>query len=176
MAIKAMRLEKGMAVLEVGIGTGVTIEHYPEDINIVGIDLSSEMLSVAQKKITKLGLKNIELKKMSAEKLEFPDQSFDRVYAPSVISVVSDPKKVIDEMARVCRPGGFVCIVSHFEGEDRISRALDKGCDPIVQKYLGFRMSTPRSVYLQHPLLEVVTIEKTLPPNFSDVILLRRRG
>ena len=174
-AMRAMRFESDQHVLEVGIGTGISLDMYPRGLRVIGIDLSSEMLAVAKKKAEKLNIKNVELRIMSAEKLEFEDESFDRVFAPSVLSVVSDPAKVISEMVRVCKTGGLVCIVAHFEGETIIAQAIDKGFDPIAQRYLGFRMKTPRSVYLQQPALELVSIEQTLPPNFSDVIVLRKR-
>lgn len=175
MAMKAMRIEPGMNVLEVGIGTGITLELYPRSIKVLGIDLSEEMLAVAKKKSEKLNIKNIDLKKMSAEKLELKDESFDRVFAPSVMSVVTHPEKVLIEMIRVCKRGGLICIVSHFEGETKVAQLIDKAADPIVQGYLGFRMKTPRSVYKSQPAVELVSIEQTLPPNFSDVIVLRKR-
>ncbi|MGE3974743.1 MAG: class I SAM-dependent methyltransferase [Bdellovibrionales bacterium] len=174
MAFRAMKIEPGLKILEVGIGTGITLERYPHDVQVVGIDLSAEMLEQARLKIKNLELKNIELKQMSAEKLEFADASFDRVFAPSVISVVSEPRRVVDEMIRVCKPGGLVCIVSHFAGETGPTRLIDRVLTPVTQGLLGFHMDTSRNVYLKRAGVEVVSVEKTLKPNFSDVIVLRR--
>src|SRR5882762_182808 len=71
MAVHAMDLKPGMEILEVGIGTGLTLNHFPNDVHIKGIDLSEGMLKKAQKRVKKLEMKNVELLVMSAEKLNF---------------------------------------------------------------------------------------------------------
>jgi len=174
MAMEELHLESGQHILEVGIGTGITLNMYPRDVQVIGIDLSQEMLRVAQKKKKKLNLKNVTLKHMSADRLEFADHSFDRVFAPSVMSVVSDPYKVMNEMIRVCKPGGLISIVSHFAGEDLASQVLDKFFEPITRHYFGFHMTTSRHLYTQQKGVEILSIKKTIKPNFSDVILLKK--
>lgn len=103
-------------VLEVGIGTGLTLDLYPEDTAITGIDISDEMLELARKRANKLKSRNIQLELMDAEQLQFPDNSFDCVTVPYVLSVTPNPDRLISEIRRVCRPNGHIVIVNHFSG------------------------------------------------------------
>ena len=104
-AIQKMRIRPGDSVLEVGVGTGINLALYPWTCTITGVDLSSKMLEKAQKRIDSKALAHCQVMEMNAEQMAFPDEAFDVVYAPYVISVVPDPVKVAREMYRVCRPG-----------------------------------------------------------------------
>ncbi|MEM9795003.1 MAG: class I SAM-dependent methyltransferase [Pseudomonadota bacterium] len=108
----------GGRVLEVGVGTGLALRHYQPDVRVTGIDFSEDMLRLAQEKVDEKGLTTVEaLRQMDARRLDFPDDSFDVVVAMYLISVVPEPRKVLSEMARVCRPGGEIVIVNHFAAE-----------------------------------------------------------
>jgi len=110
----------GSRVLEVGVGTGLALPRYLPNKRITGIDLSTEMLAQAQKRVAELGLANIEsLREMDAEATDFEDGSFDIAVAMFVASVVPHPRTLLAEMRRVVRPGGNVLFVNHF--------AADKG-------------------------------------------------
>lgn len=174
MAISSMDIKPKMKVLEIGIGTGLTLPRYPEGISITGIDVSEEMLKKAHKRIEDLHLKNVELKIMSAEKLDLPDNSYDRVFAPSVLSVVSDPAKVLSEMVRTCKPGGYVCAVAHFAGDRPETKLLDKVFEPFTQKFFGFRMTTPHQFMETHPQATVVLKKSILAMNFNTLYLLQK--
>src|ERR1051326_4498894 len=100
-----LKLFSGAKLLEVGVGTGLSLPYCPRRIEFTGIDLSQKMLDRAHKRVQTLGLRNVELMKMDATHLEFPDNSFDRVLAAYFISTVPNPVGVIQEMKRVCRPG-----------------------------------------------------------------------
>jgi phosphatidylethanolamine/phosphatidyl-N-methylethanolamine N-methyltransferase len=105
-------------VLEVGVGTGLSLPAYRRDLEIVGIDLSPEMLKKARERVAAEGLTNVTgLHEMDAGDLKFPDASFDTVVAMYVMTVVPEPEKVMRELSRVCRPGGDVIIVNHFSAE-----------------------------------------------------------
>jgi phosphatidylethanolamine/phosphatidyl-N-methylethanolamine N-methyltransferase len=105
-------------VLEVGVGTGLSLPAYGDHLEIVGIDLSPEMLEKARERVAGEGLRNVTgLHEMDAGDLKFPDASFDTVVAMYVMTVVPDPEKVMRELSRVCRPGGDVIIVNHFSAE-----------------------------------------------------------
>lgn len=175
MGIKAMKLKSDMKILEVGVGTGLTFPHYPKAAHIVGVDISQAMLNQAQEKVKQLKLKDVELVVMSAEKLEFKDNTFDRVFAPSVISVVNYPEKVISEMIRVCKPGGHICIVAHFAGENVLHRTIDKLTNPVTTRFLGFRTTTPRQVIESLPATKSLLKKNTLPMNFSTLYLLEKK-
>ena len=94
--IKSLHIEPGARVLEVGVGTGLSLSAYPPHCEVVGIDLSQEMLDQADEKIRERGLKHITLRQMDALNLSFPDDSFDYVMAFHVVSVVPDATKLLD--------------------------------------------------------------------------------
>src|SRR6185295_16092308 len=106
-------------VLEVGVGTGLSLPSYGRHLEIVGIDLSPEMLEKARERVAAEGLDNVaELHEMDASDLKVHAASFDTVVAMYVMTVVPDPEKVMRELSRVCRPGGEVIIVNHFSAEE----------------------------------------------------------
>src|SRR5262245_52043916 len=106
--IRNLRIEEGARVLEVGIGTGLSVGAYPADCEIVGIDLAPDMLERAREKIEQRGLAHIQLLQMDAQALDFDDEQFDYVTSFHVVSVVPDPQRMMREMFRVCRPGGTI--------------------------------------------------------------------
>lgn len=116
-AVEIINQGKGR-VLEVGVGTGLSLPAYGRQLEIVGIDLSPEMLEKARERVAAEGLGNVAgLHEMDASDLRFPDASFDTVVAMYVLTVVPEPEKVMRELARVCRPGGEVLLVNHFSTE-----------------------------------------------------------
>src|SRR6202171_3299762 len=96
--------------LEVGVGTGISLPQYAPPLRIFGTDISEAMLRKAQRRVDELHLKNVEgLAVMDAEKLEFPDNSFDVVMAQYVVTAVPNPEVALDEFGRVLRPGEPRC-------------------------------------------------------------------
>jgi len=118
--VELLNLKAGESLLEVGVGTGLSLPLYRKDARIVGIDISSKMLEKAQDKVEKLGLKNVALKVMDAQAMEFPDNSFDCVTACYVVSAAPDPHKVVSEICRVCKPGGRIVFINHFKSQNRV--------------------------------------------------------
>jgi phosphatidylethanolamine/phosphatidyl-N-methylethanolamine N-methyltransferase len=174
-AMRAMSIQPNQKVLEVGIGTGLTLALYKKDQHIDGVDLSESMLAKAEEKIKKLDMKNVTLHKMSAEHLEFENNTFDVVFAPSVFSVVSNPQKVLDEMLRVVKPDGILCVVSHFAGDKFHEKVVDKLSDPLTRKIVGFRMTTPKQVVESHKGLHILLKKPIFALNFSTLYLLKRK-
>lgn len=175
MALSALDIKPSAHVLEVGIGTGLTLPMYRKDQKIDGVDLSERMLEKAEKRKKKLGMGNVKLHVMSAESLEFKDNTFDIVYAPSVFSVVHDPKKVLDEMLRVAKPDGTLCVVSHFAGSTNAEKVLDRAFDPLTRKLVGFRMTTPRGVVESHPGAQVILKKSIFALNFGTLYLIKKK-
>lgn len=137
-AIDSMNIKPGDRILDVGIGTGLSLLCYPAGCEVVGIDLSSSMLEKAQIKKAKHDLRHVSLHEMDACELEFEDDSFDHVIATFVISVVPDPVKALSEMKRVCKSGRPVVLVNHFHSNHKLLRWVEKAADPVCRK-LGWR-------------------------------------
>ena len=98
-------------ILEVGIGTGKNIPYYSDDTEVIGIDFSENMLKRAEKKLLKLGKKNIILKKMDVQLLNFKDSSFDYVVTSCVFCSVPNPVRGLKEIRRVLKPNGKVIMI-----------------------------------------------------------------
>lgn len=156
----------GGRVLEVGVGTGLSLPSYRGDVSVTGIDASAEMLAKAQEKVAEQGLKNIEaLRLMDARAMEFADNSFDHVCAMHIMSVVPEPERVMAEMARVLRPGGTVVIVNHFarDAADRTALTwLERLFAPFAD-LLGWHSDFAKMHVLQTPGLTLIE-EQNLPP------------
>ena len=120
-------------VLEVGVGTGLSLPDYKPHLEITGIDLAPEMLQKARERVKSEGLENVKgLYEMDAGNLEFADNSFDTVVAMYVITVVPDPEKVMRELARVCKPGGEVMLVNHFSQDDGVRGWVERKMAPFA--------------------------------------------
>lgn len=125
-------------VLEVGVGTGISLPDYPADARVTGIDLSPDMLERARRRVLERGLSNVEaLVEMDASRLTFADDSFDVAMAQYVMTVVPDPARVMAEMRRVVRPGGRILAISHFAPSKGIRRRLGDLYAP-VGRLLGW--------------------------------------
>src|SRR5215471_11179251 len=126
-------------VLEVGVGTGLSLPTYARHLEIVGIDLSPEMLEKARERVSTERLPHVAgLYEMDASDLKFSAASFDTVVAMYVMTVVPEPEKVMRELSRVCRPGGEVLIVNHFSTEDGMLGWVERRMAPFADK-LGWR-------------------------------------
>ena len=136
-AVSRMELKSGHRVLEIGIGTGLSLPLYPSNVEITGIDLTAEMLEQAQQRVDLLDLDNVQLHLMDAQKLDFQDNSFDRSIAMFVASVTPDPVAMIREMKRVTRPGGGIYILNHFSQKGSFSSVLEGVISPLAP-LLGF--------------------------------------
>jgi len=126
-------------VLEVGVGTGLSLPTYKSSLEIVGIDLSPEMLDRARERVAEEALENVTgLHEMDAGELKFDKDSFDTVVAMYVMTVVPEPEKVMRELARVCKPGGEVMLVNHFSTDDGVRGWVERRMAPFGDK-LGWR-------------------------------------
>jgi phosphatidylethanolamine/phosphatidyl-N-methylethanolamine N-methyltransferase len=158
-AIKRMGIKPDDRVLEVGVGTGINAVLYPRECSVTGIDISASMLEKAHERIARKGLRNVRLLEMDASDLRFPDNSFDVVYAPYVISVVPDPVAVAREMHRVCKPGGQVVILNHFRSDNPWFARLDRAMSPFTV-HIGFKTDLDLHGFLAQAELHPLSIEK----------------
>ncbi|MBI3734898.1 methyltransferase domain-containing protein [Candidatus Sumerlaeota bacterium] len=157
-APELLELHPGAKLLEVGVGTGLSLPHMPKDIEITGIDMSQKMLDEAHKKVQSLDLAHVKLFKMDATNQEFEDNSFDRVLAAYVVSVVPDPLKLVAEMKRVCKPGGYLVFLNHFLSENLVVRTVEKIISPVCYR-IGFKTNLHLHDLMEECGLEIETLE-----------------
>ena len=137
-AVRIANDRPGQRILEVGVGTGLSLPHFRPDSRVTGIDVSAEMLAKAEARVARENLSHVDgLHLMDAENLEFPDNSFDAVLALYVASVVPNPAKFAAEMRRVCIPGGTIVLVNHFMSENWPARFFEKRLAHLA-RHIGF--------------------------------------
>jgi phosphatidylethanolamine/phosphatidyl-N-methylethanolamine N-methyltransferase len=172
-ALERMGIKPGDKILEVGVGTGINAALYPNHCHVTGIDFSALMLEKARERVAKKGVKNVRLQEMDAANLTFADSSFDIVYAPYVISVVSDPVKVVNEMRRVCRPGGKIVILNHFRSQTPVVARVEQAISPFTV-HIGFKADLDLPGFLAQSDLKPISIEKvSFPPIWSLVTCIK---
>jgi len=165
----------GGRILEVGVGTGISLPLYARSNTLVGIDISEPMLRKAQERVAEYGLGNVEaLALMDAERLSFPDASFDVVVAQYVITTVPDPEAALDEFARVLKPGGEIVLVSRIGAEAGLRRMLEHWFAPAARK-LGWRTEFDWIRYTRwaERTSGVHLIERRAVPPFGHFSLIR---
>jgi phosphatidylethanolamine/phosphatidyl-N-methylethanolamine N-methyltransferase len=165
----------GGRILEVGVGTGITLPEYSRQNRIVGIDLSEPMLRKARQRVIEQSLTNVEkLEVMDAEHLSFPDASFDVVVANHVISTVPNPEAALDECARILRPGGEMILISRIGADAGLRHVVERLLQPIVRR-LGWRAEFPwrRFARWTEARTDVRLIERRPMPPFGHFSLLR---
>lgn len=134
---------QGGRLLEVGVGTGISLPSYAPNIRIVGCDLSEPMLRKAHERVATHKLTNVDaIAVMDAMRMAVPDQSFDVVVAQYVITAVPDPEATLDEFARVIKPGGEIILVNHIGAECGLRRVFELCFAPIARR-LGWRPEFP---------------------------------
>jgi len=142
-AVRIANDRPGQRILEVGVGTGLSLPHFRPDSRVTGIDVSAEMLAKAQRRAERRRLAHVEgLHVMDAENLEFADSSFDAVLALYVASVVPNPARFAAEMRRVCIPGGTIVVVNHFTSENLLLRLIEKRLGRLA-RHIGFHADFP---------------------------------
>jgi phosphatidylethanolamine/phosphatidyl-N-methylethanolamine N-methyltransferase len=142
MAVEASE-RVGGHILEVGVGTGISLPYYSANSRVVGIDISEPMLKVARRRVIDERLGHVEqLEVMDAENLEFPDSSFDVVVAQYVVNTVPRPEIALDEFLRVLRPGGELVIVNRVGAAGGSRKAFEHMFQPFAQR-LGWQSKFP---------------------------------
>jgi phosphatidylethanolamine/phosphatidyl-N-methylethanolamine N-methyltransferase len=137
-AIRHMNISTTDRVLDLGIGTGQSLNFYPNRGRVIGVDLSAGMLREARKKICDRNLTNASVFQADAMRLPFADNTFDHVFISHVISVVSDPYKLVMEAQRVAKSGARIIILNHFQSTNRFVALVEKWLSPLCTK-LGWR-------------------------------------
>lgn len=164
-AIEHLHCRPGERILEVGVGTGLSLGLYPDYVKVVGIDLSKDMLVHARRRLDSEPMPWVEdLMQMDAQKMTFPDHSFDKVVAMYVASVVPDLPQLMREIRRVCKPNGTIVFLNHFQNKNPLVRRAEALVQPLA-KHLGFHPDFPLSEFLEKTGFRVTT---AVPVNFLD--------
>lgn len=169
-AVGALDLQSDETLLLVGVGSGLDLPHLPRSTRGVGVDLSDGMLRRARR--ADPGMPDFELRKMDAQDLDLPDESFDAVYLPLIVTVVPDGPRVLAEAARVAKPGARVVVLDHFwpEGRPRSSAARAVGnALGRVATHTDRRFS---EIHAGAPCLEIVGDESLAPGGFFRLVTL----
>ncbi len=133
----------GRDVLEIGVGTGLSLADYDSDMRVTGIDASEAMIARAKIRAAAGTRAHIaELAVMDAEALGFPEQHFDAVVAQFLITLVPNPEKVLDEAFRVLRPGGALFLLNHFRSRNPALATLEMRAAPLMH-HVGLRPDFP---------------------------------
>jgi phosphatidylethanolamine/phosphatidyl-N-methylethanolamine N-methyltransferase len=171
-AVTVMNPAPGTKVLEIGVGTGLSLSLYPKHCDVTAIDFSAEMLVRAEERVAREGL-HARVFQMDAADLRFPDDSFDVVYAPYVISVVPDPVRVLREMSRVCRPGGRIVILNHFRSSGVVFSRIERWLSPRTV-HIGFKADLDREALFEEVGFVPESIEAVNVPRIWSLITVRK--
>lgn len=130
-AIELLAPRSGARVLEIGVGTGLSLEYYPTDIEVLGFDYSLGMLRESQVKAREMSHCPVSLMQMDAQNMAFADNSFDYLMAAYVLTVVPDPRKAVREIFRVARPGAKVVIINYICSNNRLMGIIEDIFHPV---------------------------------------------
>jgi len=178
-AIAAATAHMEGPLLDVGVGTGLELPMFAPHLDVTGVDLCESMLARAAQRVARERLSNVTgLVRMDATCMAFPDGSFDCAVAPYVLTVVPEPEALLDELARVVRPGGEIILVNHISGRDDPFAVLEKWLDRHVAPKLGWRPQFPWQVVSdwldQRPDIELLDRRPLAPFGLFTLIHMRR--
>ena len=171
--VQSLKIPSGARVLEVGVGTGLSLDAYPSHCQVVGVDLAPDMLEIAQEKVDRNGWRNVSLMEMDAQDLTLPADGFDYAMAFHVVSVVPDPKLLMRELTRVCKPGATVVVINHFRSRNRFFATMDKVIEPITSR-LGWRTLDLDDVFGASPV-QPKRVFKTASRSLFTVVIGENR-
>jgi len=167
---KAVADRSPQRLLEVGVGTGLSLLHCPPGVLACGVDISIDMLRRAQSAVNNQHLDNAALLCADAELLPFADASFDCITLPYVLSVTPDPERLLAELRRVCTPGGQIFVVNHFKGAG-VWQVAERLMAPLADR-VGFR-STMTMDTLESPQWQIVSVRNVNLFGLSKLVELR---
>jgi phosphatidylethanolamine/phosphatidyl-N-methylethanolamine N-methyltransferase len=164
----------GGRVLEVGVGTGISLPHYGSTTRVVGVDISESMLDKARERAKRVGPDRISVEVGDAEDLHFPNDAFDVVVAQYVVSAVPNPERALNEFVRVVRPGGEIIITTREGAGGGLRGNIEKLLMPVTTR-LGFRTDFPFDLYESWAATtpQVRLVEHRLLPPLGHFSLVR---
>ena len=171
--IRSLKIPAGAKVLEVGVGTGLSLPAYPQHADVTGIDLAPEMLEQAQRKVNTEGWRHVRLLQMNALDLKFEDGQFDYITAFHVVSVVPDHTTLMKEMVRVCKSGGTLVVINHFRSRRAWLATMVDRLDPVTRK-LGWRTTLKCTDLFAEVPIRIELQFKTSESSLFTVVIARK--
>jgi phosphatidylethanolamine/phosphatidyl-N-methylethanolamine N-methyltransferase len=172
LAVSKLNEERGR-ILEIGVGTGLSLPRYKSELEVMGIDLSPDMLAKAAGRVERLGLHRKALAVMDAGKLAFADASFDAAAVMYVMTVVPDPAAVMAEMWRVLRPNGTAIVVNHFSRDGGLRGAVEQGLARFSRR-LGWHPIFPLGTVTGAPGFRLVEAIDVAPLGLFTLLRLQK--
>jgi phosphatidylethanolamine/phosphatidyl-N-methylethanolamine N-methyltransferase len=172
-SIFELRLVGGEHILDMGVGTGVILPHYPRNVQVTGLDLSAGMLRQAHRKVRRLELNHIHLVQADAVNPPFADEAFDHILLTHVLSVVHDPDRLLRWCARLVKPTGKVVIVNHFRSPQPAVAVFEKALNPLCRR-LGWRSDMALSDLVRRSPLRMDYQFKLNPVDLWHIVVMSR--
>jgi ubiquinone/menaquinone biosynthesis C-methylase UbiE len=146
-------------VIDIGVGTGRNLEHYPKGIRLTGIDISAPMLDIARHRASRLG-REVDLREGDAQALEFANANFDTVVFTLSLCSIPDDGKAISEAKRVLRPGGQLLLLEHVASPRWLVRTVQRLLDWITVRTVGDHLVRDPLVHVQAQGFEVERMDR----------------
>jgi phosphatidylethanolamine/phosphatidyl-N-methylethanolamine N-methyltransferase len=162
-------------ILEVGVGTGLSLPMYAPDMMVTGIDVSDIMLERARNRVADEKLRHVKmLENMDATQMYFADNSFDAVTAMYIMSVAPNPEAIMQEIARVVKSGGDVYILNHFSSRNKFLSVFERAFEPIC-RLIGWHSKFDMTRLLNNTELELVEVKKMRPFGLFDRLHFKKK-
>lgn len=176
-AIRQMNIQPNEKIIEFGVGTGLSFNHYnfSNKISITGIDLSEKMLEKARSKVAKYKNFDITLSCIDAEDTPYDDSTYDKVMLMYVYSVTPNPEKLLSEAFRICKENGSVHIVNHFSNYENSRLNLFERSLSKMSKVIGFRTVFSYQDYIKNLNLNIESVESANIFSSTKVIHLKKK-
>ncbi len=170
-AIKGAGIGRGARIMDLGVGTGLSLNLYPQTCRVTGIDVSEKMLAHARRRVEALRLGNVDLRCLCAEEIDgaFPAGHFDFIFAAFVISVVDDPVDVLRRMAKVGKEDCTFVLVNHFKSRNPLMAAVENVMGPLCEK-IGWKNGVDMDQVVSDAGLRIVSRRKYLPTDIWTIV------
>lgn len=163
-------------IIEIGVGTGQSIRYYNPSAQVIGIDSSTQMLKIANKKLVESGRNNIILKRMNSEHLKFPDNQFDCAVTFLIFCSVSNPEKTMSEIHRVLKPEGKGIFVEHVLSDNKLAAFSQKVMNPATKFLISDDIARNTRKDLKDAGFRIVSEKNLLLGDVVRVFVVRKHS
>jgi phosphatidylethanolamine/phosphatidyl-N-methylethanolamine N-methyltransferase len=169
--IQKIGIPEGAKIMEVGVGTGLALPHYPKHCEVMGVDISAKMLKHARKRVAKKQLTHVALEEMDAKEIDnhFPPDTFDYIIGAFVLTVVDDPVRVLKNMKRVGKPDCSIYILNHSKSSHPVLGRCERMFEPFAKK-IGWRYDVDLDDVCEKAGLNIVSQKPCYPGDFYTIL------